>query len=259
VTTVLALLNAQFGGSIMVLPLLALRVGWLPMLLIVLATVVANWYSCHLVLLHLGDEQDVGKVVSNHFSSRLPIRAYNLAAALGLLTACMVYFKLVVIQVEGLLLGGEHTPANALANGGLLLVWLVATKCWDIDTHISGYGFFSIVSFFLFLLWATLASPPGSSELPLWGTDLTSFTAIMNNALTIQFIFVPILKSYPFRERYSCIMLATFLITMVFYYYINAVGALSTSSPTQASATGRARGSRRPSRTSFRPEIGRWP
>ena len=54
VTTVLALLNAQFGGSIMVLPLLALQVGWLPLVAIVLLTVLANWYSCHLILLHLG-------------------------------------------------------------------------------------------------------------------------------------------------------------------------------------------------------------
>lgn len=53
-TTVLALLNAQFGGSIMVLPILALQVGVVPLLVIVLLTVIANWYSCHIILLHLG-------------------------------------------------------------------------------------------------------------------------------------------------------------------------------------------------------------
>jgi len=104
-TTVLALLNAQFGGSIMVLPLLALQVGWFPLVLIVLLTVLANWYSCHLILLHLGSEDDAGAVISNHFrKSPLVILVYHLTSAGGLLTACMVYFKLIVIQVEELFL-----------------------------------------------------------------------------------------------------------------------------------------------------------
>jgi hypothetical protein len=51
----------------------------------------------------------------------------------------------------------------------------------------------------------------------------------MNNALTIQFIIVPILKSYPDRSKYTSIMTVTFLITMVFYYYINGVGAYGTN------------------------------
>lgn len=49
----------------------------------------------------------------------------------------------------------------------------------------------------------------------------------MNNALTIQFIFVPIMKSYKQRENYSAIIGATFIITMLFYFYIDGVGAYS--------------------------------
>ena len=54
-TTVLALLNGMFGGSIMVLPILALKIGWFYLCLIIVATVIVNWYSCHIVLLHLGN------------------------------------------------------------------------------------------------------------------------------------------------------------------------------------------------------------
>jgi hypothetical protein len=54
-TTVLALLNGMFGGSIMILPLLSLKIGWLYISLIILTTALINWYSCHLVLLHLGN------------------------------------------------------------------------------------------------------------------------------------------------------------------------------------------------------------
>ena len=172
ITTLLALLNGQFGGSIMVLPILALQVGWIPILIIVFITVVINWYSCHLVLLHLGNENAVGKVVTHHFkNNNLAIKVYNLATALGLLTACMVYFKLITIQIEGLFLNNEHSNANVLINGFLIILWLISTKCWDIDTHVSGYGFFSIAAFFVFLLWAWVSSPSGKdTSLPTFGT-----------------------------------------------------------------------------------------
>jgi len=104
-TTVLALLNGMFGGSIMVLPILALQVGWFYLSLIVITTVIINWYSCHLVLMHLGNERDVGSVIINHFKkNKLVITAYNMTTTLGLLTALVVYFKLIVIQIEGLFL-----------------------------------------------------------------------------------------------------------------------------------------------------------
>ena len=51
----------------------------------------------------------------------------------------------------------------------------------------------------------------------------------MSNALVIQFIFVPILKSYKEREKYPKIMVMTYFLTMLFYYYINGVGALAVS------------------------------
>lgn len=83
------------------------------------------------------------------------------------------------------------------------------------------------MAYFLFLLWAFLSSPPGPASLPNVGSDFTSFTAVMSNALVIQFIFVPILKSYRNRDKYQTIMLVAYALTMLFYYYINGVGALS--------------------------------
>lgn len=161
-TTVLALLNGMFGGSIMILPLLALKVGWFYLCLIVLVTVVVNWYSCHIVLMHLGNEKDIGMVISNHFKkSKFMITAYNLTTTLGLLTALTVYFKLILIQIEGLLFDGIRYELNSIINGIVLGVWCLLTKIWDIDTHISGYGFFSIAAYFVFLLWVALSAPAG--------------------------------------------------------------------------------------------------
>jgi hypothetical protein len=57
------------------------------------------------------------------------------------------------------------------------------------------------------------------------GGSFAGFTAVMNNALTIQFIFIPILKSYTNRAKYPTIMAMTFIIALVFYFYIDGVGA----------------------------------
>lgn len=61
----------------------------------------------------------------------------------------------------------------------------------------------------------------------------------MNNALTIQFIFIPVLKSYTDRAKYSTIITITFLFALIFYLYINAVGAYGTEIVIQASPIGR--------------------
>lgn len=76
-----------------------------------------------------------------------------------------------------------------------------------------------------------------------------SFTAVMNNALTIQFIIVPILKSYPDRSRYTWIMAATFAVTMVFYYYIDIVGAYGIFYNTQPSPEEPPKGNSKPWKT----------
>lgn len=98
-TTVFSLLNSMFGCSIMVLPLLSLTLSWPLLLPIVIVTVLANWYSCQLVIEHLGPWTDVGDLVRCHFHSSFPKKLYDFAAALGLLTASTVYFKLIVLQI----------------------------------------------------------------------------------------------------------------------------------------------------------------
>jgi hypothetical protein len=50
----------------------------------------------------------------------------------------------------------------------------------------------------------------------------------MNNALAIQFIFVPIIKSYQQRTNYTTVIALTFLVTLAVYLYIDGVGAFGT-------------------------------
>lgn len=67
-TTVVALVNGMIGGSILVLPLVALEGGWLYSLLVILFTGVFSWYSCHLSVIHLGDQKDLDHALLRHFN-----------------------------------------------------------------------------------------------------------------------------------------------------------------------------------------------
>jgi hypothetical protein len=168
----------------------------------------------------------VGSVILNHFKkNKVVINAYNITTTLGLVTALVVYFKLIVIQIEGLLWGGDHSQISCIVNGVVLAVWCILTKIWDMDTHISGYGFFSIVAYFVFLMWVAVSAPASQKQIVSDSHSFAGFTAVMNNALTIQFIFIPILKSYTHRAKYPTIMAITFIIALVFYFYIDGVGA----------------------------------
>lgn len=113
----------------------------------------------------------------------------------------------------------------------LLIAWCIAAKYCDVDTHLSGVGFISIAAYLLFLLWAAISRPDSSPTNEMTReSDPASFTAVMNNALAIQFIFVPIIKSYQQRASYTTIIALTFIITFVVYLYIDGVGAFGRSS-----------------------------
>ena len=65
---------------------------------------------------------------------------------------------------------GARYELNSIINGVFLALWCFLTKILDIDTHISGYGFFSIAAYFVFLLWVALSASTGTSYIANDGT-----------------------------------------------------------------------------------------
>jgi amino acid permease len=51
--TVVALMNAMIGGTILILPLLFLHAGFIPAMIATLITGIVNYYSCYICHQHL--------------------------------------------------------------------------------------------------------------------------------------------------------------------------------------------------------------
>ena len=101
-SSVIALLNGMIGGTILVLPLLALKAGYLlvPMLVIFYGTL--SCYCAYLLVLHLGNSHSLRTAILEHFHGRKKYSVfYSLALFTGLLSVVLIYFQLLVNQVEG--------------------------------------------------------------------------------------------------------------------------------------------------------------
>lgn len=98
-TTVVALVNGMIGGSILVIPLVALQAGWLLTVLVILFTGVFSYYSCYLSIIHLGDQVDLDHALLRHFNGSKFLKIfYDFCVWSGILLLLTLYFELIVIQ-----------------------------------------------------------------------------------------------------------------------------------------------------------------
>jgi amino acid permease len=92
-TTVVALVNGMIGGSILVLPLVALQAGWLEAILVILITGIFSYYSCYLSILHLGDQKDLDCALLRHFNGSKIIKIfYDFCVWSSILLLLTLYF-----------------------------------------------------------------------------------------------------------------------------------------------------------------------
>lgn len=92
-TTVLALINGMIGGSILVLPVNSLEVGWAPTLLIILLTGFFSFYTCFICIIHLGDQADLDSTLLRHFNGSKVFKViYDFCVWAGLINLLMLYF-----------------------------------------------------------------------------------------------------------------------------------------------------------------------
>jgi len=98
-TTVVAIVNGMIGGSILVLPLVALDGGWAITLVVILITGFFSFYCCYLAMLHIGDQGDLDQALLRHFNGSKFLKVfYDFCVFIALLLLLMLYFDLIVIQ-----------------------------------------------------------------------------------------------------------------------------------------------------------------
>lgn len=92
-TTVVALVNGMIGGSILVLPLIALKAGWLETIFVILITGGFSYYSCYLSILHLGDQKDLDYALLRHFNGSKVLKIfYDFCVWSSILLLLTLYF-----------------------------------------------------------------------------------------------------------------------------------------------------------------------
>ena len=101
--TIVSLLNAMIGGSILLIPLISLQGGWAVTLLIILITAFFSYFTCYITLIHLGDQSDLDTTIQRHFNGNRFLKIlYDFCVWSGLFLGQLLYFNLIVIQWEGL-------------------------------------------------------------------------------------------------------------------------------------------------------------
>jgi amino acid permease len=106
--TVFGLLNAMIGGTILVLPLIGISTGYITTILVTFTLGLISYFTANLIVVHLGKAKNMQECVYEHFSKNYSyVKAYALIIWCGNIPVLIIYFKLICLQLEGLI--GEHS------------------------------------------------------------------------------------------------------------------------------------------------------
>jgi len=102
-TTLVGLINAAIGGSMLVIPILSLKSGYLDWGIACILLCVITAYTAYLMTRHLGKAKNVKYLILYHFKhDHFYTTMYNMVIWFSFMGAIIIYFKLFCIQIEGL-------------------------------------------------------------------------------------------------------------------------------------------------------------
>lgn len=101
--TVVALVNGMIGGIILVMPIMALKSGYLMIAPVVLVSGFFSYYSCLLCIKHLRNYKDLDEAVLHHFENRKGFKlCYDICISVSIIVLLILYFDLICKQWSGL-------------------------------------------------------------------------------------------------------------------------------------------------------------
>jgi amino acid permease len=157
--TLVALMNAMIGGTILVLPLLYLKAGWLPALVVTTITGIINYFSCKICFDHLLGDSDMPEAIYRHTKSRVYPKVYDVAVFLSVQLVLLLYFDLIVKQWDSILM--VRSIVTAVVNAVVLFALVGMIKRFNLGVNVMGYGIASILGYLLFLIWLLASRPKG--------------------------------------------------------------------------------------------------
>lgn len=221
--TLVALMNAMIGGTILVLPLLYLKSGWLPSLFITIFTGVINYISCKICFDHLLSDNDLPASIYRHTKNRIYPKIYDVAVFLSIQLILLLYFSLIVKQWDSILL--SKSVITIIVNAFILFILVVLIRKFNLGVNLLGYGILSVVGYLIFLIWLVSTRPPGPDTFPVASWDFAELCDALATAFSLQGIFIPIIKKSRNPEKNNFALALAYVLGGAIYCFIGYSGA----------------------------------
>ncbi len=103
IPTVAGLVNAMIGGTMLVIPILAMNSGYLDWIIGCLVICCITFYTAYLLVHHLGKAKNIKYLILNHFGNDNTYTIiYNIVIWFSFATAMITYFQLFCVMIKGL-------------------------------------------------------------------------------------------------------------------------------------------------------------
>jgi hypothetical protein len=197
-STLAGLLNAMIGGTMLVIPVLALTVGYLDWLFGCIVICCITCYTAYLLVQHLGKAKNIKYLILNHFGGNNKCTIiYNIVIWFSFCSAMLIYFQLFCLQVTGLI--GPHPFLHEIL-AGFLMLWVIALRNCDMNELVLASGLISIVAYMFFLVWTIGTSPEGEKSLPVYSGDSSALMLALLNSYTVHDFMIQLITANPNRK-----------------------------------------------------------
>jgi amino acid permease len=216
--TVVALVNGMVGGTSLVLPYMGIKTGWIMSALICSGIGLITYYTAYLIVLHLGKGAQIKDCILNHFNNDYRyMTGYSFLIWLSFMPYLLIYFRIICLQIEGIM--GHHSDliGPLVAVGLIILVILI--RIYHIGEEAMAYGIVSIIVYLLFLTWAQFTAPEGPKSVPTSGDPVSLASSLITAYAIHDFLVANIIKN-PNRDEFHSTVRRTFFIGTVIYAFI---------------------------------------
>ncbi len=166
--TIIGLVNGMIGGTCLVLPHIGLRTGWLTSILVALVTGWISYYTAYLIILHLGKGSQIKDCILNHFNNDYKyMTGYSFIIWVSFMPYMLIYFRIICLQIEGLI--GHHSDLIGPLVAVGLVILVIFVRIYHVGEETLAYGIISIVGYLLFLIWAHFSAPEGPKTVKATG------------------------------------------------------------------------------------------
>mgnify|MGYP002360690835 FL=1 len=225
--TLVALMNAMIGGTILVLPLMFLGAGYLPAIIVTLITGAINYYSCKVCYDHLQDDADLPECIYRHTKKRIWSKLYDTMVYISIQLLLLLYFNLIVKQWETILMAKSFLIT--LINGVAVFALVFLMRKFNAAVSLMGYGILSIVGYMVFVAWLWGSAPSGNNHYPVASWKFADLCDTLATAFSMQGIFVPILRKNHLPSQNGRLLILAYVLGGLVYSYIGFAGSFGNS------------------------------